>query len=170
MKKGQPYRPYTPEEDKIIERAYRAGKGPKRISRMLVDRTQWGIQHRAAKLGLTDKGLAQRGANPGWIPEAVETLLEDGRMLTILQIAQEIGANKSSLYPVIEDGLGTKWHVGGWTLRGKRWAKRFSAGPGPDVPNIERKSVRECARIRQNRARRRAKFNPFELLIHQVSA
>lgn len=170
MSDRPPYRLYTPEEDAVIERGYRAAKGPKVIARELIDRSQGSVQKRARVLGFTGKGLAPHGSNVAWAPGVIAKLLEEGRMLTPYELANATGISLAHVYSVLKDGHGKDFHIGGWKLRRKIWAKRWAAGPGPDVPNLERMTVRECARIRQRRARRRIKFNPFESLIPQVSA
>ncbi|WP_175837071.1 hypothetical protein [Burkholderia anthina] len=165
-----PYRLYTPEEDAVIQRGYRAAKGPKVIARELAGRSQGSVQKRARVLGFTGKGLAPHGSHVTWAPGEIVQLLEEGGLMTPYEIADATGVSLPHVYAILSAGHGTLFHVGGWKRRRTNWAKRWAAGPGPDVQNLERKTVRECARIRQRRARRRAKFNPFESLIPQVSA
>ncbi|WP_175706806.1 hypothetical protein [Burkholderia ambifaria] len=164
------YRLYTPEEDEVIVSGYRASKGPKVIARELVDRSQDSVQKRARVLGLTGKGLAPHGSHVTWAPGEIARFLDESGPMTPHEIAAATGISLAHVYLVLQEGHGTHFHIGGWKRRPTNWAKRWAAGPGPDVPNYERKTVRECARIRQRRARRRAKFNPFESIISQVTA
>ncbi|WP_233343665.1 hypothetical protein [Burkholderia cepacia] len=159
------YRLYSPDEDAVIVRGYRASKGPKVIARELAGRSQGGIQKRARVLGLTGKGLAPRGSHLTWAPGEIARFLDESGPMTPYEIVAATGVSLAHVYVVLKEGHGTLFHIGGWMRRPTNWAKRWAAGPGPDVPNYERKTVRECARIRQRRARRRAKFNPFESLI-----
>lgn len=165
---------WSPEEVRILKKIWRGSESIKvGVARFLPHRGYLAAKGEAQRLGIS--GCKGRSGRTGysWIARACEDALQDGARLTVIQLADRLGASRSAVHKALLRQHGTKFRVGDW-VRFSTFgdlAGLWEVGVGPDAERPPRKTASVSNRdSRERRMIRAGQGNPFFSLINQVAA
>lgn len=123
------------------------------------------------ELGLPHRAKL-RATTYSWVQEVVDAEFAKGFVGTVDQMAEITPASHQRIRQTIANGHGTKYYIKDWKRRtnGCDFTPVWAAGTEPDMPKPAPKSGAEISRkFRLNKKRRQGKFDPFSVLVNQVT-
>ena len=133
----------------------------KECAHLLPGRTLTAIRQQVAR---QPGGKKTRG-RASWVWPAIQRLLEETPGLTNRELSEAIGCTRNGVQYATDHAVSQKkMHVCGWSGN----APKYALGDKPNVAKPTRQS-REASYAIQ-KAKRRAKRNPFEVAMRQITA
>ncbi|WP_296652824.1 hypothetical protein [Paraburkholderia sp.] len=165
---------WTEMERATLRKIYRSKESVKAaVDRLLPHRGYIAARAEAFRLGITGKARCGTKGRTGysWILRAIEVCLGRDVPMTVQQLAEEIGADESSVGDAIRKYHGKKFRIAGWARGYHRWVMRWDMADLPDVSKPAPRTKTEASRAWRARKsiRAGAAQNPFATLIQQVA-
>ncbi|WP_155308286.1 hypothetical protein [Burkholderia gladioli] len=158
------YRAWTEEEDAKLSKIWETDETIKHGMHILPGRTYNAARVRARLLKLDAKKSARIGSKSVILSLAISTMKKRGPM-TVDEIANIAGINRSSLRQVFKKVRGIDVHVSGWKkVDANHQSMIFAVGPGQDAPKPAPKTCNQSWKeYKRKKAIERGKYNPFSI-------
>jgi hypothetical protein len=165
------YRSWTTEEDAILREIWETPCRIKDGMNRLPRRSYEAAKIRAERLGLSKKAPAERGTT-GWLFRSIKTVLANGVCMSMKEIAEATGADRSSVRTVMQNHHGKAFRVAEWErIDANHSVMKWAIGTGPDAPKPAAKTSREYWKGYRDRKRiQRGFVNPFATAAGLVQA